>query len=304
MSTCFLIQAHGQPELFRRLLHRLDVPGASVVAHIDAKQEQSQFMHDSPANVTFLEDRIKVNWGGVSLYKAMLLLLREAVALHPESDHYVFLSGQDYPVYSVANYVDFLAEHPDKSWVNFYPMHPRAQFYDVISRYWFDDFVAEYPKVGKYIVEKFYKFQSRRLPKRKPLKDFQFYRGSSSWCVSRKGALAALAFLDSRNGKKLTRYLETCHVTDEIWMATALLNASDRGEVANWDTDGKRAPGEMLEENKVYHHYIDWSPERENPALLTLADLPKIDASKKWFIRKVDSVKSAELLDELDARDK
>ena len=61
-------------------------------------------------------------------------------------------------------------------------------------------------------------------------------------------------------------------------------------------------PTTLNSEEPVYHHYIDWDPERENPALLNSGDLEKIDASGKWFIRKVDAEKSQDLLDILRQR--
>lgn len=60
----FMIAAHAQPELFKRLVSKLQVPGANVVAHIDKKVSEKEFKSGLADKVHFLENRRKINWGG------------------------------------------------------------------------------------------------------------------------------------------------------------------------------------------------------------------------------------------------
>ena len=299
MSVCFMIMAHKDPEQFKDLAQTLLDAGGRVVAFIDGKQSLAPYQMK---RVEFIEKRHKVNWGGYSQTLAMQKLLRRAVIAFPASSHYVFLSGQDYPIKSVREYIDFLHQegNSNRCWVNFYAMAPGTQFFDVLkypTSYDMRAFLGQgiYDRLNK-LVSAYY----RRRPRTKyPV---QFYRGSTSWVLSRQGALAVIEYLDSAQGKRVSRFLKYTHVSDEIWCATALLNSPARDLAVNWETDGQLKPGERFGENKVYHHYIDWSPERENPALLTVDDLPAMDASGKWFARKFDVDKSAELLEVLRKR--
>jgi hypothetical protein len=56
----------------------------------------------------------------------------------------------------------------------------------------------------------------------------------------------------------------------------------------------------MRNENKAYLHYIDWNPERENPAILTMQDYFLLKSSEALFARKFNEVKSKQLLDAID----
>lgn len=299
MTVCFMILAHSRPQQFLELTRIIKNSGGETVAFIDKKANLQEF---ETADAHFVSHRFNVNWGGYSLTRAMQVLLREALQTYPDTHHYIFLSGQDYPARPLTEYIEYLSreENRDRCWMNFYAMAPGTQFYTVLKYPRSYDLKARLGNKMYALVQKLWDVYYSRRPRMKyPV---QFYRGSSSWVVSREGALAMVHFLDSKQGKAMQKFLRKTHVSDEIWGATALLNSSAKEHATNWDTDGQLAPGTMKEENKVYHHYIDWDPERENPALLHSGDLEKIDASGKWFIRKVDAEKSQNLLDILRQR--
>lgn len=299
MTVCFMILAHSRPQQFRDLTRMIKNAGGGCVAFIDKKAHQADFYSD---DVHFVAERFNVNWGGYSQARAMQALLRESVRAYPNAHHYIFLSGQDYPARSLREYMSYLgqAENRERCWMNFYAMAPDTQFYTVLKYPRSYDLKARLGDKAYAVVQKLWDAYYTRRPRMEyPV---QFYRGSSSWVVSRTGALAMLEFLDSDRGKEVQKFLKKTHIFDEIWGATALLNSSAKEQAVAWDTDGQLEPGVMKGENKVYHHYIDWDPERENPALLHLGDLEKIDASGKWFVRKVDPEKSKDLLDVLRSR--
>lgn len=47
--------------------------------------------------------------------------------------------------------------------------------------------------------------------------------------------------------------------------------------------------------------YVDWTPGRGHPAVLDLGDLDQILGSGMLFARKIDPVRSKELLESLDS---
>ena len=95
MKIAYLITAYANYEHLKRLVEALDDEVCPhFYIHIDLK---SKLPHDlkSFKNVKFIK-RHKVWWGGWSHQKAINALMRAAYA--SGYDHYILLSGSDYPV--------------------------------------------------------------------------------------------------------------------------------------------------------------------------------------------------------------
>lgn len=230
-------------------------------------------------------------------------MLRFSVTRFPNSSHYVFLSGQDYPARPVSEFLDLLQRNPRKTWMHVYPMVQGQQFYNLAYDRFYIDFESRLHGVSPVLKTAFRKLtdlSNRHLPRRVP--PVQLWRGSTSWCLSRDAALAILAFMDSEQGKQVWKHLSASLLADEIWAATALCNTAERESIVGTEGYFKEDPSQMIGERKIYHHYIDWSPEREDPALLHIGDLASIQESGAYWIRKVDSQKSKDLLTYLDEK--
>jgi len=289
--------------MFARLVRALEADGVSVFAHIDAKAEQTLF---TPAgmgkDIRFVLDRIRVNRGGYSQVDAMLRLLRLA-ANHGPHDYYIFLSGRDYPLKSNYEIADFLQLSAGRSYINFYPLVEGTAFVEKIRTYCFYD---AYARLGHPLLRKSanraVRILSALVPARRFLDGFVPYRGSTSWCLSQPLVTYILEFVSDARNSLFLQYFRSVYGCDEIFFQTIVLNSPLAPTCAGYDEDIRnKRPGDMKNENKVYLHYIDWSPERENPALLDLRDLPALAASDKFFSRKFDSQKSSRLLDKLDS---
>lgn len=66
MKHLFMIQAHAQPNLLKRLVERLVSDNHYILIHIDKKQNLSVFKNviREDDHVRFTEKRINVKWGG------------------------------------------------------------------------------------------------------------------------------------------------------------------------------------------------------------------------------------------------
>lgn len=98
-----MIYTFREPELLNKTVKALS-PN-QVVIHVDAKIDQTPFeaairMEDK-ARVTFLPNRVRVNWGGYSQVDAIRRLVAEAIRLASPDEYLIMLSGQDYPIKSV-----------------------------------------------------------------------------------------------------------------------------------------------------------------------------------------------------------
>ena len=60
----------------------------------------------------------------------------------------------------------------------------------------------------------------------------------------------------------------------------------------------KRPP--LPDEKRVYMHYIDWSAERENPAIVADRDFPALKESGKFFACKFLQDRSLPLMDRIE----
>ena len=188
------------------------------------------------------------------------------------------LSGLDYPARPEAELEEHLV--PGRSYVNFYPMLPGSQF-DTIPHTWcFHDQYALLPGDWGKRAYRFVDRLNRRLPRRTP--PVPLYRGSAWMCLARPAAEYVVAAAHDREHRRVMRYLRTINVPDEIAVQTLLANSPLASTLEGWEGGAFRP-----EEKRVYHHYIDWDPARENPAVLDLDDLPAIRASGQYFVRKV-----------------
>ena len=132
----FLILAHCCPRQIRILLSLLDHPRNDIYIHIDRKapfgpgELEGCCVHSA---VHFVEPRISVHWGGVSIMRAELALLKAAVPGHYAFYH--LLSGQDLPIRRQDEMFDFFDAHPDREFLNYWQFKPhtlnRVHYYTV-----------------------------------------------------------------------------------------------------------------------------------------------------------------------------
>ncbi len=134
-----------------------------------------------------------------------------------------------------------------------------------------------------------------------------FYSGSSRWCLNRDTVQFLVSYFHSRSSRKLRRYLRLATNSDEIFFQTAILNSDFKKYCESFNESEaeeifshKRPP--MPDEKRVYLHYIDWNPEREDPAILDESDLIEMDASGKLFACKFTEEKSLGLIEILEKR--
>lgn len=302
MRIAYLILAHDQPEMFGRLVRAVHAQDVAIYAHIDAKFDRAPFAGAcAGVAVDFTPDPVKVNWGGFSQVNAMLRLLEQAVRAG-RHDYYIFLSGRDFPLHSHGHLLEVLQRHPGRSYMNFYALADGTAQVEKIRNYASYDLYAKLPtrwlqRAAAVAVNRI----SARLPDRRFIDGMQAYRGSTSWCISQDIARHIVEFThDPRNGR-FVDFFRSVSCCDEIYFQTIVLNSPYAATLNLFDVDGQRRPGELKNENKASLHYIDWSPEREDPAVLVDRDFEPLYASGKLFARKFDAQRSASLLDKIDA---
>lgn len=113
-QIAYVVLAHSDPQLFGRLMRRLDDPRAIAVVHVDAKAPIEPFRRAVAGlhNVRFVEPRVRVMWAGFSVVEATMAALRAAVEQTTEEcSHIILISGSDYPLTSNNEIVTFFQKH-------------------------------------------------------------------------------------------------------------------------------------------------------------------------------------------------
>ncbi|GGX82254.1 hypothetical protein GJV26_06245 [Massilia dura] len=302
MRIAYMILAHDQPELFGRLVAAVHAEDVAIYAHIDAKSDPAPFAAACPGvPVAFVPNPVKVSWGGYSQVESMLRLLEQAVRAGAH-DYYIFLSGRDYPLYSHSHLLEVLGRHPGRSYMNFYALADGTAMINKIRKHCFYDAYAMLPtRFLQRAAGRIVKEICSRMPDRKFIDGMQPYRGSTSWCISQPIARHIVDFTHEPRNRGFIDFFRSVSCSDEIFFQTIVLNSPHASTLNLFDVDGHRPPGEMKNENKASLHYIDWNPEREDPAILVDRDFDQLYASGKLFARKFDHRRSASLLDKIDA---
>lgn len=283
----YVLLSHEWPAGHHRLIDRLLSSGSPVVIHVDKGVRQRPFARSDVSQVT---SRVDVNWGGWTLVEALLRAMECALDQHPEATHLQILSGRDYPARPAAEFHRLLAEDPSRSFVAFQDMTaPGAQFANIPGEWCSLDLYAKLPFDADRLVMRL----NRRLPDRAIPGGMVPYRGSAFACLSADGARYIVNHLRNPRNRALVRYFKTIRIPDEIVFPTVMANGPLAPTLQGWPFDSGLMGG---------LHYIDWTPTRENPAVLTLADYDAIVASGRFFVRKVGERVSDALVAALDAR--
>ena len=121
MKFAYLILAHNSFELLKELLKVLDAPENDICVHLDLKAgdiDVSPFMDVvKDSKLIFIQNRVNVKWGQISIVEATLNLMEEAVK--GDYDYLHLLSGVDFPIKSNGYIQQFFLEHQGKEFVGF-----------------------------------------------------------------------------------------------------------------------------------------------------------------------------------------
>lgn len=116
----YLILAHKNFNQLRFLLKLIDDKRNDVFVHIDRKAKSFNEEHFKwlchSSNLQFIKERIDVNWGGVSIMRAEIALLKKATETD-KYDYYHLLSGMDLPIKSQDYIHNFFDNNKGKEFI-------------------------------------------------------------------------------------------------------------------------------------------------------------------------------------------
>lgn len=284
----YLILAHACPGQLRKLLMLLDDPRNDIFIHLDRKagfgpEELEGCCRAS--KLSFIEPRISVHWGGVSIMRAELALLRAAVPVRYA--YYHLLSGQDLPIKDQDTIHAFFEEHNGKEFLNYWPFksHTQNRF-----RYYtlFPEGAGSFlPNLANNIFKGILMALGIRINRgidfRFAAQWFSITHACAEYILSQEGWL-----------EKVFRHTNTC---DEVFLATLVWNSPFRQQLYD--------DREHVQNRDIYHtanmRFIDWTRGESirHPWVFRTGDEELLASVPHFWARKFDERVDAAIINHI-----
>lgn len=279
----YLILCHDQWELLQILLKLLDDERNDIFIHVDKK---SKF---DPATVNvckkskvILTERIRVQWGGYSVVKATMNLLKIATE-NGHYDYYHLLSGHDLPLKSQDEIHKFFDEYQGKEFISLKPCDhmERVKYY-----YPMQDCLSELGVLGKIWKNTIRKISLavQKVVGIDRVKGSEFTKwgiGSQFFDITDS---FAMLLLDNSNLIYKTFHLGYC--VDELFVQTIFLHFQFSRDICrfiqNPESKNQYFDSIFLDVNRAIDFY------RGTPYVYKQGDFRSLVESKCLFARKFD----------------
>ena len=282
LNHAFLIIAHDSPELLERIIGKIKAPNHYIFIHLDQKADIGKFEYIASMGGVIFTERINVTHGGFSQVMAELILLKAAHYFPVHIDYFHLISGHDYPCVSNNDFDEFFSTNRGRSYMHFDSDTEHVKWKEKIEaryKYWYH--LEDYgwnKHLAKLLCGVLNKLYKKKIT-------VDFFAGWQWFSWHRSVVDYVLTYM-AENPKCILPYKYTS-CFDEVFFHTLLHNKID----------------ELNIEKNDALRYIDWYPKREYdtlPLVLDERDYADIEASGKFFIRKVFLNRSDKLLDMLD----
>jgi hypothetical protein len=105
MKLCILIIAHKNLVQLNKLIDTLKHKDITVFVHVDQKSTIN--INEISKNGNIIKNRTSIKRGRFSQVEATLSSIKEILKSGKEFDYLAFISGQDYPIISCQDMIDF-----------------------------------------------------------------------------------------------------------------------------------------------------------------------------------------------------
>jgi hypothetical protein len=279
-KLAFFILCHKAPHQVIRLVGCLRDENSSFVVHVDKRAERTvydtlkSFADTLPSQVHLCEQRYRCYWGRFGIVEATLGCVQEAIALALPFDRAFLLSGQDYPIKSMASIRKFLDDHAGLEFIESFPADEPNRWTEAEGAH----------NALNRVLDWTISFRSRHIQikwKRRFPFGYRPHGGSMWWCLTRESLVYVDRFI--RENKPFTRHFRTVFIPDESFFQSILSNSPYKDRIVSDDL-----------------RYTDWeNPNPLYPRTLDASDFATLMKSKKLFARKFDE-RSLELLALID----
>ncbi len=288
MKHAFMIMAHNNYNQLTKLLYLLDHPEVEIFLHIDKKSKEYIPPKLVYSKINLLE-RIRINWGGYSLIKCELELLKLALE-NNELRYFHLMTGQDLILRKIDKILDFFEKYRDKNFIHFdraiksIDRYKRIKYYRI-----FQDIVSKRTFLGKIVISL---FQERifcllqkvlGINRTKKYENVNFKSGSQFFSITREFAEYVV-----KNEKYIKKYFMYTSCGDEMFIQTLAYNSKFR------ETLYSKKFNDNCSANQ---RYIDWNT--GTPYTWRSSDIEDLLESGYLFARKFDENIDSEVIDKI-----
>ncbi|MDE6270329.1 MAG: beta-1,6-N-acetylglucosaminyltransferase [Muribaculaceae bacterium] len=122
---CYIIMAHSHLDNVARNIRLLSGDNVSFLVHVDAKCTESSAHLRAMPGVRLSDTSHDVGWGDYSMVNASMSLCSEALALYPQADYFILLSGHCVPLKSSEYIKQYISSHGDANFLRAVPIPSR-----------------------------------------------------------------------------------------------------------------------------------------------------------------------------------
>lgn len=292
----YIISAYKDAAHLFRLVNALD-DHADFYIHIDLKADIRPFKELLGDKITFVPGHW-VSWGGWEQVEYQKELLAAVIHSGIEYTRVVFLSGQDYPLWSNEDIHRYFDRHRKTEFIMGMSlcMNQDRKLCSKIANY---HFFRDLKWRNLWLKNKLIA-AARCLMQLTPFRksdilwigdiEAEIYFGSDYWALTLPCARYVYDSL-CKDYKDLSHYFKTCFVPSELCIQTIVFNSSFKREALLHEGSYPGLPG------MTPLHYVEYG---KTVKTLTAEDLPVLRESGKMFCRKVVSGASDKLVGEID----
>lgn len=266
MRHAYLIIAHNEPEILKRLVGALDDERNDIYVHIDRKAPfDGRDIKTRKAGLFILPCRIDARWGDFSLVEVELALFG-AAHMKGSYAYYHLLSGVDLPIKSQDYIHAYCQAHAGTEFIGFAQnateeeLNWRSRHYFLFSR----NFNSRNP--AKRLLRKMFVLAQDLVGCRRI--DCDVKKGAQ-WCSVTHEFVGYLLYREDY----LRRHFSHTYCPDELVMQTLCWNSAFRERVFS-----------LSDEFAGCKRYIKWVDGKLQP--LSPGDLDDMRHSDRWFARK------------------
>lgn len=291
MHIVYLLIAHKDPHQVIRLVAKLKNENTIIFIHFGKDASNKDYFklveeYKDTNDVKFLK-RFETKWGK-GIIDPVLEGIHTIIQKKIPCDFLILMSGQDYPLKTNEEIIQFFSENSNFSFINAVPLPDPEWDINISSRWenYYYNFIN--PRKSKFrrrlnlglnlILNLFIRIIKG---KRKFPENYSPYGGSAWWCLSREGVEYLNTF--TFENPEFIKFFEHVFIPDEIFFQTVLVNSPLKNKIINSSLT-----------------YDDWSTNAAHPKLLCVEDYEKLLSSGKLFARKFDETLCPKILDMID----
>lgn len=244
----------------------------TILIHIDKKSNFDDFLYLEKMNVHLVKNREDIHWGGISMVKATLTLMR----LFNKEGYFFLISGEDFPAMSNSEINFIINQNEGRNFIHF--QDGRNRYIDPKVR-----FKINYPEMAfkkdksffNKVLLRFIVFLSLNK-NRKGLnyiqkENIKLVKGSQWFAFNSLTVNEILTFLD--NNPIYVQVFERSFCPDEMFFQTLINHLKCK---------------RFSDETKMNDclRYLDWKTGPDYPKILDISDFPAISKSGSMFARK------------------